>query len=326
VRVLVTGGLGYVGSVVTAHLARTGHQVTALTRSRTAGPPLPAGVEVARGDLLDATRVAEVVQEGGFDGVCHLAGRTRIRESFADPAGYYQANLAATANLLTALTRHAEGNGQAARVVFASAGAIYGPAVRQPIDEETPPNPTSPYAASKLAAEELLKWQAVTGSIGVISLRCLVIAGAVGPYGDGDRSRLLPKTLAVAAGLEPCLQVNGDGSAVREFTHVADVAEAFRLALAAIRPGSHQVFNVGSGMGVAVRELVATVERITRHPVPIEYRPAANEPHTLILDSRRIRDWLGWRPRHSVGEMANDAWAWQQHELVRSRGTVAGSR
>jgi len=310
-RVLVTGGLGYVGSVVAVRLMETGHDVTVLTRGSRTTPMPPDGAEVIEGELLDRERLAKLVVAGEFGGVCHLAALARIRESYADPLGYFDVNLVGTINLLRALAELAERTSVPTRLVFASAGAVYSPAAPQPTSEDALAAPASPYGASKLAAEQAIGYQAATGALGAVSLRCWGIAGAVGRYGDEDRSRLLPKALAVAAGRETFLEVNGDGAAVRELTHVADVAEAYRLALAAVRPGVHQVFNVGSGVAVAISEVVATVEEVTGRAVRIERRPARPEPQALVLDSRRIRRDLAWRPQRSaLRGMVQDGWMW----------------
>jgi UDP-glucose 4-epimerase len=310
-RVLVTGGLGYVGGVVAARLVETGNDVTVLTRGSRTTPVPPDGVAVVEGELLDHEGLAKLVLAGEFDGVCHLAALARIRESYADPLGYFDVNLVGTINLLRALAELAQQTGAPPRLVFASAGAVYSPAAPQPTPEDALAVPASPYGASKLAAEQAIGYQAATGALGAVSLRCWGIAGAVGRYGDDDRSRLLPKALAVAAGQERSLAVNGDGTAVRELTHVADVAEAYRLALAAVRPGIHQVFNVGSGVGVAIREVIATVEEVTGRAVRIERRPAQPEPQVLVLDSQRIRRDLAWHPQQSeLRKMVQDGWMW----------------
>jgi UDP-glucose 4-epimerase len=316
-RVLVTGGLGYVGSVVALQLVKAGHEVAALTRGlREHGPGAPEGVVVLEADLLDREQIRKVTLEYEPEGVCHLAGLARIRESLADPAGYFDTNVGGTASLLRALAEATQRTGRPSRVVFASAGAVYGPAGSQPITEGASTAPTSPYGASKIAAEQLMAYQATTATLGAVSLRCWVIAGAVGRYGDPDRTRLIPKALAVAAGLEPTLAVNGDGSAVREYTHVADVAEAYRLALEATEPGEHLVFNVGSGTAASIRDVIAVVEEVTGREVAIERRPAQNEPQRVVLDSDRIRRELGWRPRQSsMHGMVRDAWEW-----LRSNG------
>jgi UDP-glucose 4-epimerase len=310
-RVLVTGGLGFVGSVVAARLAQPDQQVTVLTHSTPPARTPPDQVEVVQGDLRDRERLTKLVVAGEFDGVCHLAGLARIRDSHADPLSYFDVNLTGTLNLVHGLAELADRTGVAPRLVFASAAAIYSPSAKQPATEDSPSQPASPYAASKLAAEQAIAYQAATGALGAVSLRCWGIAGAAGPYGDLDRSRLLPKTLAVAGGLENVLTVNGDGSAVRELTHVVDVAEAYRLALAAARPGEHELYNIGSGVGVTIAEVVAMVEQVTGRTVQVEHRPATSEPPVLVLDSRRIRQALGWRPqRSSLQQMVHDGWTW----------------
>lgn len=323
-RVLVTGGRGYVGSVVTLQLAESGHRVAVLTHRRTGdvSPPVPSEVEVLYGDLRDRERLVKVITEWAPEGVCHLAGVARIRESFADPLSYFDINLGGTLNLLHALAEQTNRTGQPARLVFASAGAVYGPVPveAQPITEDQPPAPDSPYAASKLAAEHLISAQAATGALGAISLRCLVIAGAVGAYGDPDRSRLIPKALAVAAGQEPVLIVNGDGSTVREYTHVADVADAYRLALARIRLGTHDVTNIGSGIGASIRQVIEAVEDVTGQRLPVRQQSARSEPQALVLDSTQARGRLRWKPEHTdLGAIVADAWAWRLSRKSRSQ-------
>jgi UDP-glucose 4-epimerase len=327
-RVLVTGGLGYVGSVVALRLAEAGHQVTMLTRGgRPApSPPPPAAVTV-HGDLLDRERVRELVARLSPEATCHLAGLARVRESFRDPGAYHAVNVDGTANLVRALSERAERGGRAARLVFASAGAVYGPGGGDPLGEHAPCRPTSPYGASKLAAEALLADAADGGAVGAVSLRCPVVAGAVGPYGDADTSRLLPAALAVAGGLQATLAVNGDGSATREYTHVADVAEAFLLALGAALPGRHRAYNVGSGTSAAVREVIAAVERVTGRRLPVDHRAAADEPRALALDSARAGRELGWRPaRPSLDGMVADAWRWLLARPGPAGGRVSAGR
>ena len=305
-RVLVTGGLGYVGRIVTARLAVDRHEVTVLSRSAP-GPdrPLPEGVTFALADLLDRDRVGEVVTAGQFEGVCHLAGVTRVRASFSDPVGTYTANVGGTLHLLEALA----GSGVPVRFVFASTGAVYWADAPMPVDERAPAAPTSPYAASKLAVEHLLSFHAANGSIGAVSLRCFNVAGAVDDHGDPDPTRLIPRALAVAAGRAPVLEVNGDGSAVREFVHVADLAGAYALALDAAQPGTHETLNAGSGTGVRVRDVIEMVTRVTGRAVPVSNGPPADEPQALVADSGRIRERLGWQSvRSSMERIVRDAW------------------
>lgn len=310
-RVLVTGGLGYIGRVVAGRLQEVGHEVTALSRQELR-PPRPAGITIVQGDIRDRDRLAEVVADGKFDGVCHLAGRTQGRESFRDPVGYYDTNLGGTINLLHALEQATARSGEPARLVFASTVMVYGPANGGPIHESHPLAPMSPYGASKLAAEQVIGYQAATGRLGAVSLRVFAAAGAVGSHRDTDQARIIPKALTVACGEAPFVEVNGDGSAVREFTHVTDVAEAYRLALEATKPGEHAVYNVGTGTGVTVRDLLARVEEVTGRSVPVISRsgqPGQREPAAVIADTRRIRTELGWEPARSmIDQVIRDAW------------------
>ena len=307
-RVLVTGGLGFIGRVVAGRLQEVGHEVTVLSRQPPESPG-PAGVTVVQGDIRDRDRVAEIVADGSFDGVCHLAGRAKGRESFHDPVGYYDTNLGGTINLLHALEQTTTRSGQPGRLVFASTVMVYGPADGRPIHESHPLVPMSPYGASKLAVEQLLGYQAATGRLGAVSLRVFAAAGAVGSHHDTDQARIIPKALAVVRGEAPFVEVNGDGSAIREFTHVADVAEAYRLALEATKPGQHLVYNVGTGTGVTVRDLLATVEEVTGRSVPVITRPGQREPAAVIADTRRIKTDLGWEPARSmVDQVIRDAW------------------
>jgi UDP-glucose 4-epimerase len=309
-RVLVTGGLGYIGRAVTARLAEAGHDVAILARARPdAQADLPGHAELLLGDVRDRDHILELVAGGDFAGVCHLAGRTRGRESFGDPVGYYDTNLSGTVNLLRGLGEATRRSGEPARLVFASTVMVYGSSDGRPIDEQHETAPMSPYGASKLACEQLLAYQAAAGALGAISLRVFAAAGAVGRHGDRDLGRLIPKALAVARGQEPYIEVNGDGSAVREFTHVADVAEAYLRALDAVKPGEHEVYNIGSGSGVSVREILAMVEEVTGRPVPVRHRPAQPEPAALIADYRRAQERLGWQPsRSALRQIIADAW------------------
>lgn len=308
-RVLVTGALGFTGQAVTRHLLDRGHQVVALTSSSHPSAPVPPGAQLARADLRDRAATAHVVSSGRFDGVCHLAALTKVRESLGDPIGYFDVNVTGTLNLLAALDAEARRTGHAPRLVFSSTGAVYG--MRDgTLSESEPAQPANPYGASKLAAEQAIAFQAATGRLGVVTLRCFNIAGAVAGIADTDLTRIIPKTLAVAAGTARRLQINGDGSAMREYTHVLDVAEAFGLALEAAAAGEHQVLNVGSGQGIALAEIVDTARRITGRPIPADHQPPKPEAQILMADSTRIRTELGWRPhRSSLDQILRDGWA-----------------
>ena len=205
-RVLVTGVTGFLGNAVTAALARGGHEPVALVRG---DRPVPASVvAVVRGDVLDLESVRAAV--AGVDGVCHLAARTRVRDSLTDPLGHWRTNVGGTLNVLDALTEQADRRGPRSLVLASTAG-VYGISQQQPISEDAPTLPENPYGASKLAADQAAAGVATAGVLGVISLRSFNIAGAAGGVTDTELTRLIPKILAVQAGLEPELVINGDG-------------------------------------------------------------------------------------------------------------------
>jgi UDP-glucose 4-epimerase len=302
-RVLVTGGLGFVGHAVTRGLADAGHDPVVLT-SRPDGHSRVADVPVLRADVRDRVALRRVVEQVRPEGVCHLAALTRVRESFEAPLDYYDVNVGGTLNLLASLVGLPP-----VPVVFASTGAVYG-FCEGNISEDQPTQPANPYGASKQAAESVLRYHAATGAVGVVTLRCFNIAGAVDHVGDRDITRIIPKAIAVAAGQAGVLGVNGDGDAVREFTHVADVANAMILGLDAARPGTAATYNIGSGIEVSLLDVVQTIESITGRQLPVEHHPPKPEPAVLVANSDRIRHDLDWHPRRSsLDQIIRDAWS-----------------
>lgn len=301
-RVLVTGATGFVGRAVVGQLTMAGHSVIGFART-----PKSDSSELLTGDILDEAAVKRAVE--GVDGVCHLAALTLVRKSFEEPVRYFRVNVTGTLNLLDAMNAEAQRTGHPLRLVFASTCAVYGTPETQPITEAQKPAPSSPYGASKLAAESAIGYQAALGTVGAVTLRTFNVAGAVDGHGDPDTTRLIPRALLAAAGQADCLNVNGDGSAIREYTHVADLARAYAAALNVAEPGGHPIYNVGSGVGVSVREVIETTERITGRPVPVHWGPPADEPRELRADSSRIRADLGWQPsRSSLDTIVTDAW------------------
>ena len=245
----------------------------------------------------------------GVDAVCHLAALTLVRESFEEPVRYFRVNVTGTLNLLDAMNAEARRSGRPLRLVFASRARCTEHREIQPITEAQEPAPSSPYGASKLAAEMAIGYQAALGTIGAVTLRTFNVAGAADGYGDPDTTRIIPRTLLVAAGHADRLNVNGDGSAVREYTHVGDLARAYVTALNVAEPTGHRVYNVGSGVGVSVREVIEAAERITGRPVPVHLGPPASEPRELRADSSRIKSDLGWRASRSrLDTIVADAW------------------
>jgi UDP-glucose 4-epimerase len=300
-RVLVTGATGFLGHAVVSALADRGHVVTALSRH---DHDVPAKTDRhISADIRSADGLAEVVAE--VDAVCHLAALARVRDSFAEPVNYWRTNVVGTVNILDALSRAATPK----RLVLSSTGAVYGIPKRQPIGEDQPPAPGNPYAATKLAADLAALNVAETGAVGAVSLRAFNIAGASGGHADPDETRLIPKIIAVQAGRAPELVINGDGSAVRDYVHVDDMADAFVRALDACTPGTWRAYNIGSGRRTSIRDAVSAAETVTGRPVPVRHAPAANEPPTLLADSTRAEKKLGWHPiRSDLTTILGDAW------------------
>jgi UDP-glucose 4-epimerase len=269
--VLVTGATGYVGRAVVPVLREHGHQVRTLNRPHE--------------DLLKPETIRADV-----DAVVHLAAKTSVRDSVANPTAVWRTNVMGTLNLLDALPN----NG--ARLVFASTGSVYGAPAEQPIAETAPTAPLNPYGAAKLAAEHLIGAQTRTGALGAVTLRLFSAAGRP----DADLSRIIPKVLAVAAGHEPAVTVNGDGRAIRDFVHVDDLAVAVVRALEAARPGTHTIYNVGA-IPASVADIIAAAERVTGRPVPVNHHEAnPGEARELRADTTKIRTELGWAPVHTT--------------------------
>lgn len=297
-RVLVTGANGYLGTVVAATMNTHGFDVKALVhrdKSR-----IPQSIPVQVGDLQDYDSLRSAVE--GVDVVCHLAGLTRARESVAEPLNYFDVNVGGTVTLLRAMESAA-----VQYLVFASTAAIYGTPKQQPMPEELNDNPPNPYAASKLAAESVIESQTSTGKLAAAVLRLFNVAGGADP----DDTRIVPRILTVAAGRGSALTINGTGTAVRDFLHINDAATAFEAAARNLpRLGDCRRYNIGTGIGTSVNDLIATTSRITGQPVPVEHMAAGSEPQCLVSDSRRARRELGWSPTSSdLDKIVRDAWA-----------------
>jgi UDP-glucose 4-epimerase len=298
-------------------LAAEGHDVRALTSGRagngsSAPSPWPASrpagtVEVMHGDVRDPEAMRRAVT--GMDGVCHLAALTRVREAEERATEYRAVNEFGTATVVAAAIGEAERAGHPVRFVLASSGAVYGAPNVQPIPEDLAFADTHAYGLTKRAAERAVLDVAPDGRFGAVVLRVFNAAGATEDGRIGDADTILPKAIGVARGVQPRLTVNGDGTAVRDFVHVRDVARAFAAALASAQPDQRTVFNVGA-VGASVLAIVAAVRTASGHPVPVEHRPSRGEVPVLLADTRRIRAELGWTPQHSsLGTIVADAWA-----------------
>ena len=321
-KLLVVGGAGYIGSVVAAQLLDAGHTVTVADNlfkgHDWAVPPKATFVEV---DVLDAPALNEVVADG-FDGVLHFAALSLVGESVTEPTLYFRTNVAGTINLLDAI--RAAG---VERLVFSSTAATYGEPEQVPILETAATVPTNPYGASKLAVDMAIASECAAAAVrgqtfGATSLRYFNVAGASGDYGElhDPETHLIPLVLRVAAGLRESVQIYGtdyptdDGTAVRDYIHVEDLARAHLLALEAITPGVPGIYNLGNGTGFSVRQVVEACRAVTGHPIPaIEVGRRAGDPAVLVASSDKIRRELGWVPeKPSLEAMVGDAWAWIQ--------------
>jgi UDP-glucose 4-epimerase len=314
-RVLVTGGAGYIGSVVTAALLEGGHEVTVLDDLSTGHEDaVPAGARLVQASLHDS---APVLAEVRPEAVLHFAAKSLVGESQVAPELYWQNNVGGSLALLEAM-RAAD----CRRIVFSSTAATYGEPDEVPIPETAPTRPTNTYGASKLAVDAMLTSYAVAHSFAAVSLRYFNVGGAA--YGLGERhateTHLIPIALQVAAGTREALTVYGqdyptpDGTCIRDYVHVKDLAAAHLLALPAPEPGEHRVYNLGSGSGFSVQEMVEAVRTVTGHPLPVVVGDRrAGDPARLVASSARIRADLGWAPEHTdLTEIVADAWAFAQ--------------
>ena len=316
-RLLVTGGAGYIGGVVTLHLLRAGHQVTVLDDLSTGhADSVPDGATFVPGDV--AERAGAVLADGDpYDGVLHFAAKALVAESVEHPERYWRTNVAGTLALLDAMRANA-----VPRLVFSSSAATYGEPDEVPIVETAPARPTNPYGASKLAVDMMITSEARAHGLGAASLRYFNVAGASGGQGErhSPETHIIPIALQVVAGRRPAFAVYGtdyptpDGTCIRDYVHVDDLAEAHLLALAAAAAGEHRIYNLGNGAGFSVLDVVEAVRRVTGHPVPTEVGPRRpGDPAVLVASSAKIREELGWTPRKpTVDEMAADAWAFEQ--------------
>ncbi len=316
-RLLVTGGAGYIGSVVASLLTGAGHEVFVLDDLSTGhADAVPAAAEFVRGTVRDDARA---VLADGADAVLHFAAKSLVAESVASPSLYWQHNLGGTLALLEAM--RVTGT---PRIVFSSTAAVYGEPERVPIEETAPTRPTNPYGASKLAVDTALAEHARMHGIGAVSLRYFNVAGAhPGPDGGwlGERhdpeTHLIPNVLAIALTDDPGAFVSiygddyatPDGTCIRDYIHVADLARAHLLALDACTPGQHRIYNLGSGTGFSNLEVLQACREVTGHEIPARVaarRPG--DPAVLIASSGRIHAERGWRPEAGLHAMVADAW------------------
>ncbi|MCQ9332324.1 UDP-glucose 4-epimerase GalE [Corynebacterium phoceense] len=311
-KLLVTGGAGYVGSVCAAVLVEAGHDVTIIDNFTTGNrEAVPAAARLVEGDVRD--KAAEVLGEGGFEGVVHFAARSLVGESMEVPDEYWQHNLVTTLALLDAMRANDVKN-----LVFSSTAATYGEPEVVPITEDLPTKPTNTYGATKLSIDYAITSYANAYGLGATSLRYFNVAGAYGEIGENREieTHLIPLVLQVALGHRDKIFIFGDdyptpdGTAVRDYIHIRDLADAHVLALETNTPDTHRIYNLGSGDGYSVKQVIEACRAVTGHPIPAELAPRrAGDPATLIASSAKIKEELGWNPtRTELTTIVTDAW------------------
>ena len=314
-KLLVTGGAGYIGSIVARLLLENGHQIVVLDNlERGHREAVPPQAQMIVGDIRNPEDPRGALRAGDFDGVLHFAALALVGESVEHPERYYRTNVSGTLNLLEAMVAH-----DVSRLVFSSTCAVYGQPDEVPIPETAPPRPQNAYGASKLAADHLIGDFCIAYQLGAVSLRYFNVAGAHGEAGEDHEpeTHLIPNILKVPLGQRDAVQIFGsdyptpDGTAVRDYIHVDDLAEAHALALAHARAGEHRIFNLGNGNGFSVREVIAAVERVTGQPIAAQEAPRRpGDPPRLVAAGQKIREQLGWAPQKPELEtMIADAWA-----------------
>jgi len=331
VKILVTGGAGYIGGTVASLLAEQGHLVVVFDNlSHGRRELLPAGVEFVEGELADRPALENIfttakAQGRPFDGVLHFAALIEAGESMARPEIYFRNNTASTLSLLEAILAHGP-----RRLVFSSTAAVYGEPESIPIQEDARLLPGNAYGESKLLVEHMLDWFNRIHGLRYASLRYFNVAGAAGDLEGPDgvargeahepESHLIPLVLDVALGRRPSIRIYGDdyptpdGTCIRDYIHVSDLADAHLLALDALETRDRLILNLGNGQGFSVREVIESARRVTGHPIPAEIHPRrAGDPAVLVASSEKAIRALGWKPRYTqLDEIIRTAWVWHR--------------
>ncbi|MGP8173271.1 MAG: UDP-glucose 4-epimerase GalE [Terracidiphilus sp.] len=327
-KILLTGGAGYIGGTVASLLAEQGHRVVVFDNlSHGRRELLPAGVEFVEGELADRLALENLfisaqLQGPPFDAVLHFAALIEAGESMARPEIYFRNNTASTLSLLEAMLAHGP-----RRLVFSSTAAVYGEPESLPIQEDARLLPTNVYGESKLLVEHMLDWFNRIHGLRYASLRYFNVAGAAeGPGGVArgeahePESHLIPLMLDVALGRRPSISIYGDdyptpdGTCIRDYIHVSDLADAHLLALDALQTRDRLILNLGNGQGFSVREVIESARHVTGHPIPAETHPRRpGDAAVLVASSEKATRELGWKPRYTqLDEIIRTAWIWHQ--------------
>ena len=327
-KILVTGGAGYVGGTVAGLLASQGHKAIVFDNlSHAKLNMVPSGVQFVQGELADRAAIERLFidaanQNHPFDAVLHFAALIEAGDSMVHPEHFFRNNTASTLSLLEAILAHGP-----RRLVFSSTAAVYGEPESIPIKEDARLLPTNAYGESKLLVEHMLAWLNRIHGLRYASLRYFNVAGAPeGPDGvvrgeaHDPETHLIPLILDVALGRRPSIRIYGDdyptpdGTCIRDYIHVSDLADAHLLALRALETHDRLIFNLGNGRGFSVREVIESVRRVTRHPIPVEVHPRRpGDPAVLVASSEKAIQELGWKPRYiQLDDILRSAWLWHQ--------------
>jgi UDP-glucose 4-epimerase len=320
-KLLVTGGAGYIGSVMTAYFLEAGHEVVIIDNlSRGYREAVPEGAHFIEGDISDL--VDHVSKADGVDAVIHLAAYAYVGESVEHPDIYWQNNVANTVALLEAMREL-----DITKLVFASSCATYGIPDNLPITEEMPARPINPYGMTKLAMDMALSSYAQAYGFSATSLRFFNVAGTYKDFGErhNPETHIIPLALSVAAGRTPYFSLFGDdyetpdGSCIRDYIHVADLAEAAGLALDNLKQGEHTIYNLGNEGGFSNKEIIAAVEKVTGKNIEVRVKPRRpGDPPKLVSTSQKIKKELGWKPRYPQLQAIIES-TWEFYRQNRSR-------
>lgn len=318
-KLLVVGGAGYIGAVTVELLLEQNHDVIVLDNlCRGHEPAVPRAAKFVKGDMGNAEDLNALFKAEKIDAVMHFGALSLVGQSVEQPALYFRNNVTNGMTLLDVMIAN-----DVKKFVFSSTAAVYGEPHASPITEDFPLIPTSPYGDSKLAYEKILKWYANAYGLMYAALRYFNVAGATETIGEDHdpETHLIPLVLQAARGARSHITIFGDdyqtpdGTGIRDYIHVKDLAAAHLLAVEALKtPGQNNVFNLGSGTGFSVKQIIEVARKVTGKPIPVEIGPRrAGDPSTLIASSQKIQDELGWAPKYGALEtIIGDAWKWHQ--------------
>ena len=317
--ILVTGGAGYIGGTVTRLLLKAGHKVTVYDYMRNKPETIiPAEATLVKGDIGDAELLTKVLSGQKFDGVMHFAALIEAGESMVKPEIFFRNNTASTLNLLETMLKTGHD-----KLVFSSTAACYGEPESSPIFEDAKLQPTNVYGESKLMVEHMLQWFNLIHGFRYASLRYFNVAGAIEGYGEAHEpeSHLIPLILDVALGRRKSIRVYGsdyptpDGTCIRDYIHVSDLADAHLLALQGLEKESKLIYNIGNGQGFTVRQVIDSVKRVTGRGITVEeHDRRPGDPAVLVASSSKIIRELGWAPHFlELDQIIESAWKWHQH-------------